>query len=85
MSCGGDQREGPDEVLQRQAGAPPIDEQKRDELRRRIETYSGRNSWEREKLYHVMNSTCIHLRIKGLNIYMYSRERIYKETSEEIQ
>jgi hypothetical protein len=30
-------------------------------------------------LYHVMNSTCIHLRVKGLNIYMYRRRRIYKE------
>jgi hypothetical protein len=30
-------------------------------------------------VYHVMTSTCIHLRVKDLNIYMYRRERIYKE------
>jgi hypothetical protein len=36
-------------------------------------------------VYHVMNSTCIHLRVKGLNIYMYRRGRIYKEPPEEIQ
>jgi hypothetical protein len=34
---------------------------------------------------HVMNSTCIHLRAKGPNIYMYRRERTYKEPPEEIQ
>jgi hypothetical protein len=33
----------------------------------------------------VMNSTCIYLRAKDLNIYMYTRERIYKEPPEEIQ
>jgi hypothetical protein len=26
-----------------------------------------------------MNNTCIHLREKGQNIYMYRREKIYKE------
>jgi hypothetical protein len=26
-----------------------------------------------------MNITCIHLRVKGLNIYMYMMGRIYKE------
>jgi hypothetical protein len=31
-----------------------------------------------------MNNTCIHLRAKGLNIYMYRRGRIYKEPSGEI-
>jgi hypothetical protein len=31
-----------------------------------------------------MNITYIHLRAKGLNIYMYRRERIYKEHPEEI-
>jgi hypothetical protein len=35
--------------------------------------------------YHVMNSTCIHLRAKGPNIYMYRRRRIYKEPPGEIQ
>jgi hypothetical protein len=34
--------------------------------------------------YHVMNNTCIHLRVKVLNIYMYKRGRIYKEPYEEI-
>jgi hypothetical protein len=34
---------------------------------------------------HVMNSTCIHLRAKGPNIYMYRRERTYKEPPGEIQ
>jgi hypothetical protein len=29
--------------------------------------------------------TCIHLRVKGSHIYMYKRERIYKEHPEEIQ
>jgi hypothetical protein len=29
--------------------------------------------------YHVKNNTCIHLRVKGLNTYMYRRGRIYKE------
>jgi hypothetical protein len=33
----------------------------------------------------VMNSTCIHLRVKGPNIYMYRRGRIYKEPPGEIQ
>jgi hypothetical protein len=35
-------------------------------------------------VYHVMNNVCIHLRAKGLNIYMYRRRRIYKEPPEEI-
>jgi hypothetical protein len=30
-------------------------------------------------VYHIMNSTCIHLREKGQNIYMYRMGRIYKE------
>jgi hypothetical protein len=30
-------------------------------------------------IYHVMNNTCIHLRDKSSNIYMYKKERIYKE------
>jgi hypothetical protein len=30
-------------------------------------------------VYHVMNSTCIHLRAKGPNIYMSRRGEIYKE------
>jgi hypothetical protein len=30
-------------------------------------------------VYHVMNNTCIHLRAKSPNIYMYRRGRIYKE------
>jgi hypothetical protein len=33
----------------------------------------------------VMNSTCIHLRVKGPNIYMYRRGRKYKEPPGEIQ
>jgi hypothetical protein len=33
-------------------------------------------------VYHVKNSTCIQLRTKGLNIYMYKRGRIYKEPLE---
>jgi hypothetical protein len=36
-------------------------------------------------IYHVMNSTCIHLKAKDLNIYMYRRRRIYKEPLREIQ
>jgi hypothetical protein len=36
-------------------------------------------------VYHVMNNTCIHLRAKGPNIYMYKRGRIYKEPPGEIQ
>jgi hypothetical protein len=32
----------------------------------------------------VMNITCIYLRAECLNIYMYERERIYKEPSEKI-
>jgi hypothetical protein len=36
-------------------------------------------------VYHVMNKTYIHLRAKGPNIYMYKRERIYKEYPDEIQ
>jgi hypothetical protein len=35
--------------------------------------------------YHVMNSTCIHLKAKVMNIYMYMRARIYKEPPEKIQ
>jgi hypothetical protein len=31
-------------------------------------------------IYHVMNNTCINLRTKDPNIYMYRRERIYKKT-----
>jgi hypothetical protein len=34
-----------------------------------------------DSVYHVMNTACIHLRVEGSNIYMYRRERIYKETS----
>jgi hypothetical protein len=30
-------------------------------------------------VYHVMNNTFIHLRVKSPNIYMYKRGRIYKE------
>jgi hypothetical protein len=30
-------------------------------------------------VYHVINSTYIHLRAKSSHIYMYRRERIYKE------
>jgi hypothetical protein len=33
----------------------------------------------------VMNNTCIHLRVKCPNIYMYRRKRIYKEPHVEIQ
>jgi hypothetical protein len=36
-------------------------------------------------VYHVMNNTCIYLRAKRLNIYMYRRRRIYKEPPGEIQ
>jgi hypothetical protein len=36
-------------------------------------------------LYHVMNSTCIHLRVRDSYIYMYRRGRIYKEPPGEIQ
>jgi hypothetical protein len=38
-----------------------------------------------DSVYHIMDSTCIHMRIKDLNIYMYRRERIYKEPTREIQ
>jgi hypothetical protein len=53
-----------------------------------------RNDWLGEErkanpnfnvVYHVMNRTCIHLRAKGPNIYMYRRERIYKKPPGEIQ
>jgi hypothetical protein len=37
------------------------------------------NSFEPVKVATVMNSTCIHLRVEGPNIYMYRRGRIYKE------
>jgi hypothetical protein len=33
----------------------------------------------------VMNSTCIHLRVRDPNIYVYRRGRIYKEPPGEIQ
>jgi hypothetical protein len=33
----------------------------------------------------LTNRTCIHLRVKGPNIYMYRKRRIYKEPSKEIQ
>jgi hypothetical protein len=36
-------------------------------------------------VYHVMNSTCIHLRARGPNINMYRRGRTYKELPKEIQ
>jgi hypothetical protein len=36
-------------------------------------------------VYHVMNSTCIHLKDKCPNIYMYRRGRICKESPGEIQ
>jgi hypothetical protein len=36
-------------------------------------------------VYHIMNITCIHLKVEGPNIYMYRRERIYKEPPGEIQ
>jgi hypothetical protein len=53
-----------------------------DEVQRKI---VGR---EREETcdcgYHVMNNTCIHLRVKVPNIYMYKRGRIYKEPYGEI-
>jgi hypothetical protein len=29
--------------------------------------------------YHVINNICIHLRVNDSRIYMYRRERIYKE------
>jgi hypothetical protein len=45
-----------------------------------------KSSREREKtlalnsgsVYHIRNITYIHLRVKGSNIYMYKRGRIYK-------
>jgi hypothetical protein len=33
-------------------------------------------------VYHVMNSTCIYLRAKGLNIYMYRRGEYTKNPIE---
>jgi hypothetical protein len=33
-------------------------------------------------IYHVMNNTLIDLWVKGLNIYMHRRGRIYKEPLE---
>jgi hypothetical protein len=36
-------------------------------------------------IYHVINSTCIHLRVKSPNIYMYRRGRTYIEPYEKIQ
>jgi hypothetical protein len=36
-------------------------------------------------MWNVMNNTCIHLRVNDSHIYMYRRERIYKELSEKIQ
>jgi hypothetical protein len=32
-----------------------------------------------DSVYYVLNSTCIYMRAEGLNIYIYRRERIYKE------
>jgi hypothetical protein len=55
---------------------------------------SFKQSWRERKtnltlktssVYHVMNITCIHLRAKGPNIYMYRRGGIYKEPPGEIQ
>jgi hypothetical protein len=43
------------------------------------------NHWNQINAIDVMNSTCIHLRAKGPNIYMYRSERIYKEPPGEIQ
>jgi hypothetical protein len=31
-------------------------------------------------VYHVINSTCIHLKVKSPNIYMYRRGRICKKS-----
>jgi hypothetical protein len=36
-------------------------------------------------LQSVINSTCIHLRAKSPNIYMYRKGRIYKEPPREMQ
>jgi hypothetical protein len=36
-------------------------------------------------VYHVMNSTYIHLRTGGPNIYMYMKGKIYKEPPKGIQ
>jgi hypothetical protein len=41
-----------------------------------------RGSKPKPRKYSIINSTCIHLRVKGPNIYMYSRGRIYKEPLE---
>jgi hypothetical protein len=54
----------------------------------RSEHFSNINTMlinETERHICVMNSTCIHLRAKGSHIYMYRRERIYKELPGEIQ
>jgi hypothetical protein len=32
-----------------------------------------------DSVYYVLNSTCIYMRAEGPNIYIYRRERIYKE------
>jgi hypothetical protein len=64
-------------------------EEKRDEEHAR----SARNRGEERRtltlkigyVYHVMNSSCIHLRAEGSNIYMYRRGRIYKEPPGEVQ
>jgi hypothetical protein len=33
-----------------------------------------------DSIYYIRNNTCINLRIKGLNIYMYRRWRILKKS-----
>jgi hypothetical protein len=42
----------------------------------------GKETLISSSVYHVTNDTCMHLRHKGSNIYMYRRGRIYKEPHE---
>jgi hypothetical protein len=46
---------------------------------------SARSHQKTNSVYHVMNRTCIHLKIEGPNIYMHIKEKIYKELPEGIQ
>jgi hypothetical protein len=52
-------------------------QEKGDEVRQTLTLKTG-------SVYYVMNITCIYLRAKDPNIYMYRMRRIYKKTPEEI-
>jgi hypothetical protein len=64
-------------------------EQEKEDLVAQVQRQERRLGEERKpnpnfgSVYHVMNSTCIHLRVE--DIYMYRRRRIYKEPPRVIQ